>query len=96
MFLAFLFISGCATNGFEPATYVQQSRIQSALANGKSVLIFETTSFNPITGLNWGPDSIRQSGRLRPSVTYWRNRKNNKEITIGDDGNNPIQSLEQC
>ena len=89
MFLAFLFISGCATNGFGLATYVQQSRIQSALANGKSVLIFETTSFNPITGLNWGPDSIRQSGRLRPSVTYWRNRKNNKEITIGDDGNNP-------
>lgn len=89
LFLAFLLISGCATNGFGLAAYLQESRIKSALASGKSVLIFETTSFNPITGLNWGPDSIRESGRLRPSVTYWRNRSTETEIAIGDDGNNP-------
>lgn len=78
-------MAGCA-GGVPFAARLQTSKIEKALGEGKVVLVYSRTVFEPRVG---STELIRLAGSLRPPVTYWRRVGSKDIVTLGDDGTRP-------
>lgn len=77
-----LLLGGCNAVVTKAIVSNQSGTIESALKEGKAVLIAKKTIYEPSVG---STELVKMSGEVRPPLTYWQHRTSKTTLVVGGE-----------
>lgn len=77
-----LLLGGCNAVVTKAIVSNQSGTIESALKEGKAVLIAKKTIYEPSVG---STELVKTAGEVRPPLTYWQHRTSKTTLVVGGD-----------